>query len=61
MPSAHLVHLVQGQAAVGLGQDGPVGHLAVRRDLAREHVVQGQVVADGVLRGRTNATQQIQR
>lgn len=37
--SAHLVHLFQREAAVGLRPDGPVGNLAVRRRLSDEHVV----------------------
>ena len=36
---------------VGLGPDDPVAHLAVRRGVACEHVVLGQVVADGALPG----------
>lgn len=52
---AHLADLIQRDAAVGLGPDGPVGNFAVQRRLPDEHVVKREVVADGILRGSTGS------
>lgn len=45
----HLEHLVQRQVAIGTGVNGPKGDPAIGRRLPNEHVVEGEVVADGVL------------
>lgn len=46
---ADLVNLVKSKAAIGLWADGPVGDLAILCCLTDEHVMQGEIVADGIL------------
>jgi hypothetical protein len=46
---ADLVNLVKSKAAIGLWADGPVGDLAILCCLTDEHVMQGKIVADGIL------------
>lgn len=48
--SADLVQLIKSEAAVDLGPNGPERELPIGRCLTDEHVVQGEVVAYGILR-----------
>ena len=46
---AHPVDLVQSETSIRLGPDGPERNLTVRRRVTNEHVVQREVMTDGIL------------
>lgn len=54
--SAYLGRLIKSEAAVDLRTDGPERNLPVGRCLADEHVVQGEVVAYGILEKKRKKT-----
>lgn len=51
----HLKHLVQGQVAIGTGVNGPKGNLAIGRCLSNKHVMEREVVANGILKEKDNS------
>lgn len=45
----HLVHLIQSEASIGLRPDSPERNFTIWWRLTNEHVVQREVMADGIL------------